>query len=92
MADPDAPVPPPRTTVRIPTPSGDELDAWFYEPVGHGPQSDTRQSSDLRTRHRPSQNSRLGWFVKMPTRSIAKRTSAQRPDNAMAGAPRARRR
>jgi uncharacterized protein len=30
-------IPPPRATVRIPTPSGEELDAWFYEPVGQGP-------------------------------------------------------
>ena len=28
---------PPRTTVRIPTASGDELEAWLYLPKGHGP-------------------------------------------------------
>ena len=32
----------PRTTVRIPTFGGAELDAWFYEPAGPGP---TRRSS-----------------------------------------------
>src|SRR5271170_1714383 len=26
-----------RTTVRIPTPSGDELEAWVYQPEGSGP-------------------------------------------------------
>src|SRR6185369_17323944 len=28
---------PPRTTVRIPTASGDELEAWLYLPEGDGP-------------------------------------------------------
>ena len=28
---------PPRTTVRIPTASGDELEAWLYLPEGAGP-------------------------------------------------------
>jgi dienelactone hydrolase len=27
----------PRTTVRIPTASGDELEAWLYLPEGDGP-------------------------------------------------------
>ena len=26
-----------RTTVRIPTASGDDLEAWVYRPDGHGP-------------------------------------------------------
>src|SRR5258708_35124362 len=26
-----------RTTVRIPTASGDDLEAWVYQPDGHGP-------------------------------------------------------
>jgi dienelactone hydrolase len=26
-----------RTTVRIPTPSGFDIDAWFYQPEGQGP-------------------------------------------------------
>src|SRR5580704_15288459 len=26
-----------RTTVRIPTVSGDDLEAWVYQPDGHGP-------------------------------------------------------
>ena len=26
-----------RTTVRIPTASGDDLEAWLYQPDGHGP-------------------------------------------------------
>jgi dipeptidyl aminopeptidase/acylaminoacyl peptidase len=29
--------PPPRTTVRIPTASGDEIEAWLYLPEGDGP-------------------------------------------------------
>jgi uncharacterized protein len=29
--------PPRRTTARIPTPCGEHIDAWFYEPVGQGP-------------------------------------------------------
>ena len=29
---------PPRTTVRIPTGSGDEIEAWVYRPEGEGPQ------------------------------------------------------
>jgi dipeptidyl aminopeptidase/acylaminoacyl peptidase len=28
---------PPRATVRIPTASGDEIDAWVYRPGGDGP-------------------------------------------------------
>jgi hypothetical protein len=28
---------PPRTTIRIPTASGDELEAWLYLPEGDGP-------------------------------------------------------
>src|SRR5438270_4392237 len=28
---------PPRATVRIPTGSGDELEAWVYRPTGDGP-------------------------------------------------------
>src|SRR6266513_219624 len=28
---------PPRTTVRIPTASGDEIEAWLYLPAGEGP-------------------------------------------------------
>jgi pimeloyl-ACP methyl ester carboxylesterase len=28
---------PPRTTVRIPTASGDEIEAWVYRPAGEGP-------------------------------------------------------
>ena len=31
------PIEKPRTTVRIPTPSGDELEAWLYLPEGPGP-------------------------------------------------------
>ncbi|MFL5825580.1 MAG: alpha/beta hydrolase [Thermoleophilaceae bacterium] len=30
---------PPRTTVRIPTASGDEIEAWLYRPGGEGPQA-----------------------------------------------------
>jgi pimeloyl-ACP methyl ester carboxylesterase len=37
MTEPKETVPTGRATVRIPTPSGEELDAWFYEPVGPGP-------------------------------------------------------
>jgi len=37
MSDPNTKIPPPRTTVRIPTLGGEELDAWFYEPAGQGP-------------------------------------------------------
>jgi len=37
MTDPNTKIPPPRTTVRIPTLGGEELDAWFYEPAGQGP-------------------------------------------------------
>ena len=37
MTDPNTKTPPPRTTVRIPTLGGAELDAWFYEPAGPGP-------------------------------------------------------
>src|SRR3989442_2321643 len=31
------PATPPRTTVRIPTASGDEIEAWVYRPQGEGP-------------------------------------------------------
>src|SRR5260370_36509405 len=37
MTDSNGKTPPPRTTVRIPTLGGAELDAWFYEPAGQGP-------------------------------------------------------
>jgi dienelactone hydrolase len=37
MTDSNENAPPPRTTVRIPTVGGAELDAWFYEPAGPGP-------------------------------------------------------
>jgi dipeptidyl aminopeptidase/acylaminoacyl peptidase len=37
MTDPNTTNPPHRTTVRIPAPRGEQLDAWLYEPVGQGP-------------------------------------------------------
>jgi uncharacterized protein len=37
MTDKQYDLPPRRTTVRIPTPSGDEIDAWYYQPDGDGP-------------------------------------------------------
>ena len=37
MTGPKQKTPPRRTTVRILTPRGEQLDAWFYEPVGQGP-------------------------------------------------------
>ena len=37
MTHPQETSPPHRTTVRIPAPRGQQLDAWFYEPVGQGP-------------------------------------------------------
>jgi uncharacterized protein len=37
MTNPNENTPLARTTVRIPTPSGEELEAWFYEPAGQGP-------------------------------------------------------
>ena len=37
MTHPQETNPPHRTTVRIPAPRGQQLDAWFYEPVGQGP-------------------------------------------------------
>ena len=37
ITDSNTKIPLPRTTVRIPTFGGAELDAWFYEPAGPGP-------------------------------------------------------
>jgi fermentation-respiration switch protein FrsA (DUF1100 family) len=37
MTDTNKKSPPPRTTVRIPTPSGFDIEAWFYLPEGDGP-------------------------------------------------------
>ncbi|MDT5194927.1 MAG: uncharacterized protein QOH20_1681 [Mycobacterium sp.] len=37
MTGPNGNTPSSRTIVRIQTPSGEELDAWFYEPTGQGP-------------------------------------------------------
>src|SRR5271170_3334591 len=37
VTDPNTTNPPHRTTVRIPAPRGQQLDAWLYEPVGQGP-------------------------------------------------------
>ena len=37
MTDTNKKSPPPRTTVRIPTPSGFDIEAWFYLPEGQGP-------------------------------------------------------
>ena len=39
-----------RTTVRVPTPSGDELEAWVYQPEGTGPHLEPRGETDCAQR------------------------------------------
>ena len=72
MTDPNTKTPPPRTTVRIPTFGGAELDAWFYEPAGPG---DYRQwgastgwpRDELNVpRQRQDYSTAIGWAAAHP--------------------------